>query len=327
MSKPLSLGSGLWERLKAVAVVFVRLYYSPSTCEDDIQPSLSLMKMKLLPLLYVAALHGQEPAGEPAELLDPIVKEPIVQTEPAPEPQRLEVPPEEIISTKVIIRDGQKFIIQKVEPQELEPLHAPPPPRVLTPEEEEARSARLAARGEYRNLMLSCTVYDGQKTMIRWNSQGREPVEYFTAWSNVNFHYFNSLGRFKKNDTTYTLMFGIGDTDTAKMTSLYARRGKTYTPPIIPALPAEAAIEPNFVVTQGNPTPADLEPIEGLHELYKEHHAALIAEYQRLKVLRAQEAAARAANPPDPKPDIIIRHWTIEPKDENANNAQGGQAQ
>ena len=327
MSKPLSLGSGLWERLKAVAVVFVRLYYSPSTCEDDIQLSLSLMKMKLLPLLYVAALHGQEPAGEPAELLDPIVKEPIVQTEPAPEPQRLEVPPEEIISTKVIIRDGQKFIIQKVEPQELEPLHAPPPPRVLTPEEEEARSARLAARGEYRNLMLSCTVYDGQKTMIRWNSQGREPVEYFTAWSNVNFHYFNSLGRFKKNDTTYTLMFGIGDTDTAKMASLYARRNAIYTQPVIPTLPEDATEEPSFVVTQGNPTTADLEPLVGLHELYKEHHTAMIAEYQRLKVLREQEAAERAANPPDPKPDIIIQHWTIEPKVQPATATEGEQAQ
>jgi hypothetical protein len=314
-------------RLKAVAVVFVRLYHSPSTCEDDTQSSHSLMKTKLLPLLFVAALHGQETSDEPAELLDPIVKAPISPTGPAPEPKRLEVPPEEIISTKVIIRNGQKFTIQKVEPQELEPLPQPPPPRVLTPEEEAARAARIAARGAHRNLLFSCTVYDGDKTMIRWNSQGRQPVEYFTAWSNVNFHYFNILSRFKKNDTTYTLMFGIGDTDTGKMARLYARRNSVYTPPVIPALPEDATVEPNFVVTQGNPTPADLEPVEGLHELYKEHHAAMIAEFQRLKLLREQEAAERAANPPDPKPDIIIQHWTIEPKDENANKTQGGQAQ
>jgi hypothetical protein len=177
----------------------------------------------------------------------------------------------------------------------------------------------VAARGEHRNLMLSCTVYDGEKTMIRWCSQGRQPVEFFTAWSNVNFHYFDSLGRFKKNDTTYTLMFGIGDTDTAKMASLYARRNAIYTPPAIPALPENDTVEPNFVVTQGNPTPADLEPLVGLHELFKEHHAAMIAEYQRLKVLREQEAADRAANPPDPKPDIIIQHWKIETKDQPAN--------
>jgi hypothetical protein len=175
--------------------------------------------------------------------------------------------------------------------------------------------------------MFSCTVYDGGKTMIRWNSQGRQPVEFFTAWSNVNFHYFDSLGRFKKNDTTYTLMFGIGDTATAKMASLYARRNAIYTPPVMPALPEDGTLDPNFVVTQGNPTPADLQPLVGIHELFKEHHAAMIAEYQRLKLLREQEAAERAANPPDPKPDIIIQHWTIEPQDENAINAQGGQAQ
>jgi hypothetical protein len=275
----------------------------------------STMKTKLLLIsLLATALHAQEPSNSPAQLLDPIVKAPIVQTEPAPEPQRLVIPPEDIISTKVIMADGQKITIQEVQPQELEPLPEPPPPRVLTAEEEAARAARLAARGAYRHLMLSCTVYDGEKTMIRWNSQGKQPSESYTAWSNVNFHYFNAINRFKKNDTTYSFFFGVGDINTAKMTSLYARRGKTYTPPIIPALPAEAAIEPNFIVTQGNPSPADLEPILGLHEVFQQHHADLIAEHQRLKVLRAQEAATRAANPPDPKPDIIIRHWKIEPK-------------
>jgi len=128
------------------------------------------MKKSLISaFLVVAALHAQEPADEAAELLDPIVQddpivqEPIVQTEPAPEPQRLEVPPEDIISTKVIMADGQKITIQKVQPQELEPLPEPPPPRVLTAEEEAARAARIAARGAHRNLMFSCTVYDSEK--------------------------------------------------------------------------------------------------------------------------------------------------------------------
>jgi hypothetical protein len=290
------------------------------------------MKTKLLLIsLLSTALHAQEPSSSPAELLDPIVKAPIVQTEPAPEPPRLVIPPEDIISTEIIDANGQKFTIQEVEPQDIAPLPPPPPPRILTPEEqatrEAARASRLAARGAHRNLMLSCTVYDGQKTIIRWNSQGKQPIEYYTAWSNVNFHYFNAINRFKKNDTTYSFFFGVGDIDTAKMTSLHARRGKTYTPPTIPALPTDATAEPNFIVTEGNPSPADLEPIQGLHEVFQQHHADLIAEYQRLKVLRAQEAAARAANPPDPKPDIIIQHWKIETKDQTTNGIEGGQAQ
>ena len=93
------------------------------------------MKQALLPLLLIAALHGQELTGEPAQLLDPIVKSPIVQTEPAPQPKRLVIPPEDIISTEIIDANGQKITIQEVQPQELEPLPEPPPPRILTPEE------------------------------------------------------------------------------------------------------------------------------------------------------------------------------------------------
>lgn len=170
--------------------------------------------------------------------------------------------------------------------------------------------------------MFSCTVYDGENTMIRWNSQGKQPIEYFTAWSNVNFHYLNSLTRFKKNDTTYSIMFGTGDIDTAKMTSLYARRNAVYPVPVIPTLPEDANLEPSFVVTQGNPAPADLEPLVALHELYREHHAAMIAEYQRMKALREEEAAERAANPPDPKPDVKIRYWIPTQKSQNTTLEQ-----
>ncbi len=118
-------------------------------------------------------------------------------------------------------------------------------------------------------------------------------------------------------------MFGIGDTDTAKMASLYARRNAIYTPPVIPTLPEDANFEPSFVVTQGNPAPADLEPLVALHELYKEHHAAMIAEYQRLKVLREQEVAERAANPPDPKPDIFLQHWVVPQNNNNSQQEEG----
>lgn len=263
----------------------------------------------------MAALNGQEPAGQPAELLDPIVKEPVTEQPAAPPAPTLEVAPEDILSSKIVYRDGQKFTIQEITPVELAPLPEPPQQRQLTPEQEAQRDARHAAMGQFRSPMLSCTVYDGTHTQIRWTSQGKDPVETYAAWSNVNFHYFNSLNRFKKNDTTYTIIYGIGDTDTAKMAQLYTRRGKTYTPPAIPALPADPNTEPTFVITEGNPTASDLEPIVGLHELYKNNHAELIAEYQRLTAQRAQEAAERAANPPDPKPDIIIRHWTIEPKE------------
>ena len=276
--------------------------------------SLMKTKLKFLPLFFIAALHAQEAADEQAVLIDPIVKETIVPTTPAPEPERLEITPDEIISSKVVYRNGQKFTIQEITPQELPPIPPPLPTRELTPEQQAARDARFAAMGKFSTLMLSCTVHDDDKTLIRWTSQGKQPVENFEAWSNINFHYFDCFFRFKKNDTTYSIMYGIGDISTAMMTRMSIRRGFTYTPPVIPELPADATAQAAFVVIKGNPTAADLEPIKGLHEIFQDNHAAMIAEYQRLKILRAAEAAERAAHPPNPKPDIIIQHWTIEPK-------------
>jgi hypothetical protein len=269
----------------------------------------SHMKTYLLSsLLLTAWLHAEEAAT----LIEAIVKPQIATPTPAPPQERLVVPPEDIISTKVVIRDGQKFTIQKIEPQEITPLPVPPPPQPLTPEQESARTAHRASMGKFLTLMVSCTVHDGNKTLLRWSSQDKDPVEHFAAWSNVNFHLLSSLHRFKKNDTTYNVMFGIGDVNTPQMTRLHTRRNTTYTPPTIPELPADSKISPSYLVTEGTPTTEDLAPIDGLHEIYREHHTDLIAEHHRIKALNAQRAAELAANPPDPTPDLIIRYWTPE---------------
>jgi hypothetical protein len=175
-------------------------------------------------------------------------------------------------------------------------------------------------------LILSGTVYDSKHTLLRWTSQGEVPVRTFQAWSNVNFHQFTSLQRFKKKDTIYSFMFWLGDEDTVKTAARYARFNqrpnvqlRIYTPPTIPELPADSGVEPTFKVISGEPTAADLEPIYGLHEIYKENHQALLAETQRIRAIRAQQEADRLANPPDPKPDIIIQYWNIEKPATNTN--------
>ena len=283
--------------------------------------------MKTIPILFYLisslSLYAQEPSSEDAELIDPIVREAASESPAAPQ-QGLEVPPENILESKVIHRDGQKFTIQEIVPIDLPPIPAAPAPQPLTAEELAARDARIAQADPQRTLMLSCTVYDDTRTLITWNSQGVTPMQTYKAWSNVNFHHFDSLRRFKKNRTTYMLMFMIGDEDTARAAARAARAGKTYSPPLIPELPADSSTEPRFQVIQGNPSAEELAPLYGLHEIYRENHNELIAEHQRLTLERAQKAAERLANPPDPKPDIIIQHWTIEPK-ANTNEAGGAQ--
>jgi hypothetical protein len=276
-------------------------------------------------LIVTFCLHAQEPLTDEAVLLEPIVREPVAVA-PAEPQERLVVPPENILESEVVYCDGQKFTLQQIVPVELEPIPEPPAPKPLTEEQLAARAARLAAADKQKMLILSGTVYDSKHTLLRWTSQGEVPVRTFQAWSNVNFHQFTSLQRFKKKDTIYSFTFWLGDEDTVKTAERYARfnqrpnsKFRTYTPPTIPTLPADSGAEPTFQVISGEPTAADLEPIYGLHEIYKENHQALIAETQRINAVRAQQAAERLANPPDPKPDIIIQYWNIEKPATNTN--------
>ena len=275
-------------------------------------------------MFLIGTLAANETVTDRATLIDPLVKESGATNAPAPEPERLKIDTEDILSSKVVYREGQKFTIQEIVPIDLPPIPAAPAPQPLTAEELAARDARIAQADPQLTLMLSCTVHDGSRTLITWNSQGVTPMQTYKAWSNVNFHHFDSLRRFKKNSTTYMLMFMIGDEDTARAAARAVRAGKSYSPPLIPELPADSRAEPRFQVIQGNPSAEELAPLYGLHEIYQENHNELIAEHQRLTLERAQKAAERLANPPDSKPDIIIQHWTIDPSAHPPITIEGG---
>jgi hypothetical protein len=271
------------------------------------------MKIPLfLPLLLLSTLCAQEPAAFRATLIAPVISEPIKEKPPEPVLQ-LDIAPECVIESKTVTADGQKITLQEIGPITLPPLPEPPPQKPLTPEQL-ARRAELAAKAQlHRSLLLSCTVYDSTYTLIRGVTREKDGSRLWEAWSNVNFRHFNTFRSFQKNGITYSLLFGIGDENTVKTAARYARVGKTYTPPAIPELPADPTTSPHFIVTKGNPTAEDLAPIIGLHEVYQDHHKDLISEYTRIKALREKEAAERLANPPDPKPDIVIQHWTVTP--------------
>ena len=267
---------------------------------------------RFLPLLLIGTLAAQEAKTDRATLLAPIIREPVVQSPPKPV-LRLDVPTDRILESKDTIIDGQKITIQEIAPIALPPLPPPPAPRPLTSEQIAARDAIIARAPKHRGLMLSCTVYDGKHTLIRGMTRTKDTAHHWEAWSNVNFRHFNMLQRFQKNDIVFSLLFGIGDEDTAKSAARHARLGKPYTPPAIPELPSAPTTDPRFIVTKGNPTAEDLAPIIGLHEIYQDHNKDLISEYTRIKAQQEREAAERLAYPPDPKPDIVIQHWTVTP--------------
>lgn len=230
---------------------------------------------------------------------------------------KLEITPDEIISSRTVVRPDQTITIQEVVPQDIPLSPTAPTPAPVTPEQQAARAARIANRTEHRMTMLSCTVHSDEakgttRTHIRWTSQGKTPAEFYEAWSNVNFHHLTHLHAFHKANITHNVMFGIGDQSSSQAATRAAQAGKAYTPPSIPELPADSTTSPTYTITQGNPAESDLAALDGLHELYQQHHAAFIAKYAALKQENARRAAELAANPPDPTPNLIIRYWTPE---------------
>lgn len=265
----------------------------------------------ILPMLLIGAITAEEENSR-ATLIAPIIREPIKEQPPEPVLQ-LDIAPESVIENKTVTADGQKITLQEITPITLPPLPEPLPQKHQTPEQL-ARRAELAAKAQlHRSLLLSCTVYDGTYTLIRGMTREKDVSRPWEVWSNVYFRHFNTFRSFQKNGITYSLLFGIGEENTARTAARYARAGKTYTPPVIPELPADPTTSPQFIVTKGNPTAEDLAPIIGLHEIYQDHHKDLISEYTRIKALQEKEAAERLANPPEPKPDIVIQHWTVTP--------------
>ncbi len=265
-----------------------------------------------------------------------LIPEQATSSSPTPAAPTLEITPDEIISSRTVVRPDQTITIQEVVPQDIPLPPAAPTPAPVTPEQQAARAARIANRTEHRMTMLSCTVHSDEangttRTHIRWTSQGKTPTEFYEAWSNVNFHHLTHLHAFNKANITHNVMFGIGDQSSTQAATRAAQAGKTYSPPTIPELPADSTTQPTYAITQGNPAEADLAALDGLHELYPQHHAAFIAKSATLKAENARRAAELAANPPDPTPNLIIRYWTPEKtiaeklqEQQEAQTKQGG---
>lgn len=156
---------------------------------------------------------------------------------------------------------------------------------------------RIAKRKKMRMIMLSATVYDEKRTLLRWWHEGKS----FQAWSNVNFAHMGGFGTFAKDEQEYVLFMGIGAVDTAKWGQRYAAAGRKWKAPEIPRLPDSAEENPAFSLVGEMPSVEELAPITALHELYLQEHEQLKqAHAGRVKAQREKDEELRR-NPPQPQ--------------------------
>jgi hypothetical protein len=276
-------------------------------------------------ILGCATLAAQEPPPAPDSPAPATITGPIADGTPPPP-----VPPKPPLNLTVLRSHQQPMRVDQPAPLPVmpatthtikttieivkrpPPAPAPAPPAVPSPPLDAAALARLAAlRAERRStelVFLSATVYDHQRTLLRWHPNGR-PDQEMTAWSNLDWNDFCGLGSYTWNNRKFVLFMGIGNESTAARAGGARRTDRAGQASQAPALPTGG---PAFVVTQGDPTdPAATDLITGLHELYQTEGPRLkAARLGREQANREREAAIRA-HPPIPA-DIIIRCYPCE---------------
>jgi hypothetical protein len=210
----------------------------------------------------------------------------------------------------VLPSEGRSVIVEKVEAPPL-PVPPPPPP-ARTPEEIEVAKARWAEaarryRERNRMLMLSCTVYDHQATLLRWTHQGRQ----YRAWSNIDFNHFCGQTAFESPDGSirFNLWLGIGNHITGTRMGF---SGRTMARPQIPELPADG---PGFVVVEGDANDeAALSGMRAVHDYYRTNGARLKASYEARLLYQKELAAWIKANPPPPRDTILMHSGIVRPE-------------
>lgn len=224
------------------------------------------------------------------------------------------------VEQSVVHREGGRSIImQRVAPPALP--DPPPAPQPRAPLSDEQRAVLVQKAGETRsrvkNLLLSATVYDRQKTLLRWWHEGQE----YTAWSNVDFNYLCGFGSFEVGGIRWSLMLCVGNMSTANYARIAQERGKIYTPPISPKLSAD---DPSFVIVQGDATkPEASAPINALHQLYKSTEKTLKAAYEKRTRNAAEQLAYDKAHPRQPE-DVTIQFWKRKTPPKTQSAAEGG---
>lgn len=268
-----------------------------------------------LALLPVHALMAQDPAAPAAAPSSEPYLTSLVSdgTEDLSAPKK-EIPRLSIQETTVHQLPNRRIIMNQVVPPALPEVPAPLPAADVNDPAVQTRLAVMRENYRETNLIFVCaTVYDHQKTFIRWWPAGGAGKE-ISGWSNLDWNHLCGFSTYVAADANEepqncALLLAIGDLNTALLRQKLARQGIVFHAPETPTLPDLATYGPAFVVTGGDASDAQaMAVMNGLHELYRKEGERL-----RLAWIAREEAARQRAeflrlNPPAPG-DTVIQFW------------------
>ena len=197
---------------------------------------------------------------------------------------------------QTILPDGRRVIVREVVPPVSGGSQASPAKPAPAVEYTAEQLDRIKAQGQLRQdkvLMLSCTVYDGSLTELRW----KHADEDYLAYTNANFNYLRGVMTVESETGRYDYFMGIGDAPVYQDRSF---------------LPKLSAFEPDqigFILTKGDPSKAEATAgLEALLAHYDTHLPALKVEHQRRLALTEAKKRYDAAHPKEPEP-FVMQVW------------------
>lgn len=219
----------------------------------------------------------------------------------------------------------RRMVVQDVTEATLpiQPPPAPPAPAAIrTKLPGDVLAARKALAAKRRNLSFGGTVYKMpsgvSRSLITYRPpEGGIPIVF---WSSAEWDLLRGIGKFVSPDgLEYCVMNMLTPVDIARTTANWAKRGRTYQPPVIPEFSAGAAC---YQVVSGAPTPAQVADLNAIHAYHDREYAALVAaQARREEARRLAEEAAKQPQPPPP--DIIIQGRPMTPEELAPLQGQG----
>jgi hypothetical protein len=204
----------------------------------------------------------------------------------------------EVQSSRTVPDGSRNIIIQRVSPPVL-----PTPLPTLTPEQRAARRAAQPSPLQKRLLWLNVTAYGDGLFYIEWWPQNGRGGGSFCAWSRADFRYLSMAADFDivSDDARY---------------SVFPFKVQTYAPGRGAPPPTQQVSVPDdgsgFVLVKGDSSDKEsINPVTALHQIYKEQREELKLAWEERERTRREAEAWRAANPPPPPGDAVIRFWPI----------------
>lgn len=220
--------------------------------------------------------------------------------QPSPAPEAT-APDFQILKTQVRRDGGRSIILQRVAAPNLTDASASSEPANTETLEELQNSAEFQQFSSEKGLsefcMISATVIDRERTLVRWWPEGAE--ESYEAVSNVDFNYLGGFHEFEGRGQRYVFIMGLGNVSAENIKQE------------IPSLPSLQERGPVYMLTKGDAKKEEMTKVmDVLHDLYEVEEARLKEAFALREQRNREREEWLEANPPVPE-DVVIRSWEI----------------